>query len=171
MNDVNPYAPSHAELEAAPGTGYELATRSARFGATVVDGLIWVAAMLIPTLLLVPVLLSSRSSPGLGWGAGTVAFFVAMGVAWIALVAINCTLIHRNGQTLGKKALGIRVVCADGQRCSLRRYLFIRSLPLGIVKAIPYLGLLVSLLDSLLIFRETRRCLHDDLANTIVVTT
>ena len=35
---------------------------------------------------------------------------------------------------------------------------------------VPFVGGLVSLVDALLIFRDDRRCLHDEIADTIVVT-
>jgi uncharacterized RDD family membrane protein YckC len=39
----------------------------------------------------------------------------------------------------------------------------------SLLGAIPYVGWLVSLVDPLLIFGKDRRCLHDLIADTIVV--
>ena len=68
-----------------------------------------------------------------------------------------------------KRALDIAIVRTDGSRMGLLRYIFIRVLPVGLLGAIPYVGWLVSLIDPLLIFGKDRRCLHDLIADTIVV--
>ena len=38
-----------------------------------------------------------------------------------------------------------------------------------VMGAVPYLGMIFHLVDSLFIFREDRRCLHDRIAGTRVV--
>ena len=38
-----------------------------------------------------------------------------------------------------------------------------------LIAALPCIGPLFSLVDALTIFRDERRCLHDDMADTIVV--
>jgi hypothetical protein len=43
-----------------------------------------------------------------------------------------------------------------------------RYLPIWIVAMIPLGGLLI-LVDVLMIFRQNHRCLHDDIADTVVV--
>jgi uncharacterized RDD family membrane protein YckC len=65
--------------------------------------------------------------------------------------------------------LGIRVVRRDGSHCGLARIFFARYLPVTLLGAVPFVGGLVSLVDALLIFRDDRRCLHDEIADTIVV--
>jgi len=40
---------------------------------------------------------------------------------------------------------------------------------MGLIGAIPFLGRLVQFIDPLLIFRDSRRCLHDEIADTTVV--
>jgi hypothetical protein len=39
-----------------------------------------------------------------------------------------------------------------------------------VLASIPVIGTIYGLLDVLLIFRASRRCLHDNIADTIVVT-
>ena len=90
-------------------------------------------------------------------------------LVFVGVVVANCVFLHRNGQTLAKKMLGIRVVRRDGSRCGLARIFFIRYLPVTVMGAVPFVGGLVSLVDALLIFRDDRRCLHDEIADTIVV--
>jgi uncharacterized RDD family membrane protein YckC len=66
--------------------------------------------------------------------------------------------------------MGIRVVRTDGTRVGFGRFIFLRWLPVMLLGMIPLLGYVVSLLDVLLIFRENRLCLHDNFADTKVVT-
>jgi len=79
-------------------------------------------------------------------------------------------LVYLYGQTFGKRAMGIRVVRTDGARVAFSRFIFLRWLPIAMIGSIPFVGWIASLLDPLLIFRESRRCLHDDIAGTRVVT-
>ena len=41
--------------------------------------------------------------------------------------------------------------------------------PIAVIGAVPLIGPFLSLLNVALIFRENRRCLHDDFADTAVV--
>ena len=42
--------------------------------------------------------------------------------------------------------------------------------PWGLLGLVPLIGWLFALADALLIFRDSRKCLHDNIADTIVVT-
>ena len=66
-------------------------------------------------------------------------------LAFVALVVWNCVWLHRYGQTVGKRALGIRIVRGNGERASLGRIFGLRYLPMMILGAIPFLGPLVTL--------------------------
>ena len=57
----------------------------------------------------------------------------------------------------------------DGSPCSPLRIIFLRGFVTGLLGAIPFVGGFIALLDPLLIFRDNRRCLHDDIADTTVV--
>ncbi len=87
----------------------------------------------------------------------------------LALTGITAWLVHRNGQTIGKKLVGIKVVRTDSSRATLGRILWLRNVPFWVVSFIPVVGQVVSLVDALLIFRASRQCLHDQVAGTIVV--
>lgn len=86
-----------------------------------------------------------------------------------AYLLVNGYLLHANGQTVGKKALGIKIVRKDGSKAEFSRLIFHRYLLLWIIGLIPFVGALFGLLDPLMIFRKTRYCLHDDIADTVVV--
>ncbi len=142
-----------------------LAGRGRRLGAQLIDWLILIG----PTSL----------------------FFIAMGVAgqfdqkepsslaiagmagsgiwmWTAIIW-NLVLLSRHGQTFGKKMLGIQIRRQDGGQATFGTMVGMRLLINGLICVIPILGAIYALVDVLYIFREDRRCLHDQLAKTMVV--
>jgi uncharacterized RDD family membrane protein YckC len=67
--------------------------------------------------------------------------------------------------------MGIRVVdAATGRLPVLGRQLGLRYGVIWFVSLIPLVGTVVGLVDVLVIFRSDKRCLHDHLAGTKVVT-
>lgn len=102
--------------------------------------------------------------------------------ALLAVVLVQGALAARRGQSLGKMALRMRIVLADGRTAGLLRGFVVRTLPfwailLAVRSILPWriaetvgggLVLLV-LLDSLLILGVSRRCGHDRIAGTHVV--
>jgi uncharacterized RDD family membrane protein YckC len=87
---------------------------------------------------------------------------VAGFVVWLA---ITTKFMMANGQSIGKKACGIKVVRRDGSRASVSRLIWLRNVVNGVLGLIPLYGLI----DALFIFGESRRCLHDHIADTIVI--
>ena len=158
-DDYNPYRPPAAIVD-LPAPASQLASRGQRFGAFVLDNLV-IGVLGIVAAIVLPL---AQDRPQL------MPFAIGLLGAFIVVYAtINLTLIYRHGQTIGKRLLGIRVVRSSGERVSFGRYVFLRVLPIGILSNIPFIGLLFFLLDSLLIFREEHKCLHDDFADTLVV--
>ena len=88
---------------------------------------------------------------------------------FIGLIAWNCVLLARNGQTIGKKASNIRIVRSDGSDAGFARLFFLRMMLFWALNAVPFIGPVFSLVNILFIFREDRRCIHDLLADTMVV--
>lgn len=80
-------------------------------------------------------------------------------------------LLATQGQTIGKWVYGIRVVRTDRSKVGLRRILMLREMPLFVITAIPlpYVSAALMLLDAIFIFRSSRQCLHDQLADTVVI--
>jgi uncharacterized RDD family membrane protein YckC len=170
MNDrafaENPYATPRAELADELVPERVLADRGTRLAAVFLDGIFFGLAAVPMILVLVYV---SR-----GGDASDFDLAAAVGVGLgllllLGLLAWNCVLLARAGQTLAKKMLGIRVVRRDGRHCGLARIFFARYLPVTVLGMVPFVGGLVTLVDALLIFRDDRRCLHDEIADTIVV--
>lgn len=161
----DPYAAPTA-IVADPVLGeMQLADRGIRLVAAIVDGLIYFA-LLMAVAVLLPMAVE-------GGGGGGEAIAMAVGAAatlgFIAVLVVNIVWLHRYGQTIGKRLFGIRIVRGDGTHCSVLRVIFARWLPVALLGAIPLLGYIVTLVDPLMIFRSDYRCLHDLIADTLVV--
>jgi hypothetical protein len=63
----------------------------------------------------------------------------------------------------------IRIVRVDGVATTGWDTIGKRLLPLWLVQMIPVIGSFLGLLDVLFIFRQDRRCLHDMIAGTEVI--
>ena len=100
-------------------------------------------------------------------GPGTTITILAL-IAWCIITA---WLVAANGQSIGKRLVGIKVVRTDGSRASFARIFLLRNVVNGLPNLLPYVGWLYQLIDPLLIYQESRQCLHDRIADTIVVRT
>ena len=160
------YSPPGSDLDAgraAGGQGFELAERGTRLWAITVDGLL-VSIPMLPTLAL-GIYLGLRTqvqamqagvadnSPGgtqmfggdeMLLVLGAIAVLGGLGALGIAIY--QWVLISRTGQSV-----------------------FLRNWVPKLIGSVPYLGMLFSLIDSLFIFRDDRRCIHDHIAGTRVV--
>jgi uncharacterized RDD family membrane protein YckC len=167
-NQPNPYAPPQAEVGDAidRDAGAELASRGARLGAALLDGLI--ASVLIGLPLLVGMNFDAAAA-GNWETAFTPVGWILAGIGSLVYTVITIYLVHKNGQTIAKKIVGIKVVRSDRSRASLGRIFWLRNVVNGIPGAIPYIGNVYGLVDSLFIFGESRQCIHDKIADTIVV--
>jgi uncharacterized RDD family membrane protein YckC len=141
-------------LTAAP----ELARRGSRLAANMVDQFLPIGALIAFALVQEHLIDApgQRAFPWLGL------------LAIAALLVLQAVLVHRTGQSLGKRLVKIRVVRSDGSAVSLARVLFVRTGPIVLVN---YACGLVALADVLFIFGTERRCLHDLIADTKVVST
>jgi uncharacterized RDD family membrane protein YckC len=166
LPSANPYAAPAARVVDVSDEGDQvLADRGTRLGAAIVDGLI-VAGPIILLAILLPAMVAKGSKPNTALlGVVGIGFMVFI----VGVLIVNMILLHRYGQTMAKRLFKIKIVRGDGSRCSLLRIIFARALPMSLLGAIPIAGPLISLLDPLLIFREDYRCLHDHIADTLVI--
>jgi len=75
-------------------------------------------------------------------------------------------LLATSGQTIGKKLLMIRIVSTNGKLPGFLQAVVLRNWLRVVFSFVPFFGLI----DALFIFSDSRRCLHDYLASTRVVT-
>lgn len=165
--EVNPFAPPRSDLEGGARDENEmaLAGRGARLAASLIDA----------TLAVGPLV-----------GGGGLTFWNAerrmrglhlfpeallhiLGVCWLLCIVLQAVLVSTRGQSLGKVWLRIKIVKTDGSRVGFVSGVLLRSWLMSATLLIPYVNVVIALLDSLLIFREDRRCLHDRIAGTKVV--
>jgi uncharacterized RDD family membrane protein YckC len=149
-----PRAPDLASDARSP-----IADPGARLAAVLIDTLLPFAPQLLA--LFAGALLGSgtivRAGSWLGGGL-TVLFFV-----------IDLVLLHRFGQSIGKRVMGLRIVRTSGERASLGRLFWLRTVLPGAIGVVPVIGWAFGLADTLAIFSTDRQTLHDRIADTIVV--
>jgi len=159
------FAPPGARVEDVEVEGGELqlAGRGARLGAALID-------LLVVLALFGAIALVTPWNPWARTGGGVWSPRLPQALAgFAAFVLIHGYLLAKRGQTIGKALLKIRITRPDGARASLGRLLGLRY-GIGYLFAIvPVAAQVWSLADALLIFRQSRRCLHDSIADTIVV--
>lgn len=166
MNDNNPYAPPSAPVSDSQvlDGGQELAGRGTRLAAAIIDGII-LALIVWPYAMSTDYWTRATQDQ-----VGTSELLQLSLVSLIGFLVLHGYLLHKSGQTIGKRLLGIRIVSAsDGQLVSLGKIFGLRYVPIQIAGVIPVVGQILPLLDVLFIFREDRRCLHDFIAGTKVV--
>src|ERR1700722_7115759 len=169
----NLYAPPKSAVKDVGGDEtLESASRAARLAAVIVDnllGFIWFMPAYAKNFATIAQ--QSRGNPAMVWIniAKTGGWFYLGLLGALIVLAIDLTLLARNGQTIGKKLLGIKVVRVDGSPVSLFRVFFLRYVCNTLLTLIPLFGSLYSLVDCLMIFSESRRTVHDRIADTIVI--
>ena len=162
----NPYQPPTTGVlptaPSQPGSGQD-ATRGSRLAATMLDSLLLLSVM-------VP----------MQWAAGVYDNFAAYqkdhlsqvlwGLVGVAIMlSINGYLLATRAQTVGKVALGIKIITTDGKNADFWRIVTRRLLPINVLSFIPVVGAFVPMADCIAIFGKQKRCLHDRLADTRVV--
>lgn len=134
----------------------ELAEAGTRFVANLVDSLVWAVPWFGASLLQ----FLFKDSPI------AVVLMLTGVLAALGLLGYQAYLVSESGQSIGKRMMGIRTVRVDGSRASLGRIIFLRNVVPSLIGS---LCGLFGLIDALFIFGDQRRCLHDMIADTIVV--
>jgi uncharacterized RDD family membrane protein YckC len=162
----NPYAPPRARVRdvAAPSTSLVLAERSSRLGAAIVDGLIFSAMVYLP-MLLGTVLAASLAGGEDAGGALLVLMLGPLLIGFAVWTWLTLKQMGATGQSLAKKYFNIKVVLSDGSPASLGTLIWKRNVLTWLLSIIPLYGII----EVLFIFNDNRQCLHDRMADTIVV--
>lgn len=169
---TNPYAPPQAIVEdiVEPAGEMVLAERLTRLGAAILDNVIVFVAVYAPLMLVI----FGDSYPGSTSDDDGMSPLVIAGAAGalLGLVAwswFTLRYLIRGSQSIAKKLLDIKVVRSDGSRASVGRIIWLRNGVIWLLSMFPGLGAVIALLDVLFIFSESRQCLHDKIADTIVI--
>ena len=163
---TNPYAPPRAAVKDVrdPHATAVPADRGTRLGATMLDGVIFAALVYLP-LFFVGFMAGFSGSRGAEMGPYVAAAGLVTVAGFITWCWFTVKFVRQNGQSIAKRMLGIKVVRCDGTSISLGRIFWLRNILNGFISIVPFYGLI----DALFIFGESRQCLHDKLADTIVV--
>ena len=164
MSENNPFQAPKSDITLDNKTGSKrMATRVERFLASFVDSLIAIA-VIAPFMYQLGYFdyIQTGEPPSFLMLAQSTVF------AFIAYMAIHYYFIQKNGQTIGKKLLKIRIENRDGSVASFNTIIFKRHLFVTAISLIPMIGSLLAIIDVLFIFRKNHYCLHDDVASTQV---
>ncbi|UTV98269.1 RDD family protein [Marinomonas rhizomae] len=144
-------------------TEFENATRGERLGAALIDAL-------IITVVIIPLAYFMGYFENFGEVTPPLNITIVLAIVGFALYfLVNGKLLHTNGQTIGKKFNGIRIVKLDGTKPDIKELLVRRYIPYFGFPYIPYIGSFVNLINLCFIFGKEKRCLHDKIAGTKVV--
>ena len=164
---MNPYAAPQVEfVENGIADNYMnslLASRWARLGASMIDSIILI-------LIIIPIafffLSTTPSLPFWSSLAEMNEWYTTIGFL-IVYFAVNSSFLIKRGQTLGKMAVGIKIV--DAETGEIPNFARTGLLRYGASYIIGQLIPLFGLVDILFIFGKEKRCVHDLMANTKVV--
>lgn len=146
-----------APIQSASNTGSTLAGRGARLGAVILDFLI-MCACLIPAFIAYS-----------GFGSEGLAMLLLL-LCILGLIVAQATFLTKRGQSMGKMIVGIRIVkVSDESLPGFVKTVLLRWLVPGLLSGIPYLGIIFGITNTLFIFRDDRRCIHDLIAETKVI--
>jgi uncharacterized RDD family membrane protein YckC len=154
-----------------PLQALDLASIGRRFLALWLDGLILGMIVMIPAVL---IFLAIGFPLGMFDGGEEAEELLGVGMAIAQLVLTfgimavyilyEGWMLSRDGQTLGKKIMKIKVVTPEGGDVT-RSQAYTRSAIRQLIGIVPCLGLI----DYLVAFGQERTCIHDQVAKTRVV--
>jgi uncharacterized RDD family membrane protein YckC len=169
VNDpnYNPYAaptetPAYDFARPAYGDNYALATLGQRFAGNMIDGLV----LLVPIIMVVIPLGAVEAGDA---DASSTLLLGVGGLLIAALIGVQCFLISTRGQTIGKRLVRTKIVRLDGSDPGFVYGVLLRGLIGQSLGAVPFVGNVYSLVDTLCIFKQDRRTLRDMIAGTRVI--
>jgi uncharacterized RDD family membrane protein YckC len=143
-----------------------------RFGARMIDGLLFMVPMVIVFILFMPNFIRAR---GQALDAPNPIAFAAMGLTFFVVIyAVGCCyevlMLKYKSATVGKIACGLKVIRPDGRSLSWG-VCFGRWFMWNVVTSgIPYLNSVLMLVSSIMLGVDTeKRALHDRVCDTRVI--
>ena len=124
---ANPYAAPIARVTEVRGQDLNRASRMSRLGAVILDGLLFAGPA-----VLAAVIIPAMRSPQRGMSGGQAFVLGLIGLWCVGFAIYQFVQLHRTGQTLGKKIVGVRIVRTDGSRASLGRIFLLRYMVPGL---------------------------------------
>jgi len=162
------FAPPQAQVADLAPDGVVQAERGTRLLAAIVDAIIGGAlGWAVVTATPVKALMASQTAASLDKASSLTPLSLVIGLLVFLLVQ-GWPLVTR-GQTLGKMLFKLRIVRTDGSKVDAWRLHGLRYGVGMLTNLNPIVAMVYGLLDSLLIFRESRKCLHDSIADTQVI--
>ena len=163
--ESNPYqAPESNVTPVSEDINVDLASRWSRLGASIVDTIVMMV-IIFPLMFafgLFETFTQGQEPP----------FIYTLGMGLVSIVAffvINIKFLKDNGQTIGKKVLGIKIVDMAGVKPPVGNHILKRYLAYFTPNYIPVIGGFLSMINVLFVFRKDKRCIHDLIAGTQVV--
>ncbi|MEO8268787.1 MAG: RDD family protein [Aureliella sp.] len=147
--------------------GAGLASRLSRLMAQIIDGFVFFLTPILGVLIAYAGV-NAGFIPAYSTGQPvlqTVILFGIVGFPFLILLIVQLNMIATQGQSIGKLCLFIRVIDNQGNPPGFIRGVVMREFSKVLLVIVP----VVNLIDPLLIFSQTRRCLHDHMAGTTVV--
>ncbi len=162
------FAPPQADVADIASDEVVLAGRGIRFWAAVVDGIL--VACVIWIVFMIPALRTlldeqEKAAAGSLWHWNPLSLIVGL----LVFLAVQGWPLVTRGQTVAKMMFKLRIERTDGSKPEAWRLLGLRY-GVGILMNVnAIVSMIYGLVDSLLIFRESRQCLHDSIAGTRVI--
>jgi len=146
-----------------PNNNETLASRWQRLWASILDT-ITLMVVTLPIMYFTGIfdLLAEGKQPSLVYSLG----IALAGIAFFVL--INYKSLITNGQTIGKKVLGIKIVDLNNT-LPTGKILLTRYVAYFGFAQIPIAGSLINIINILFVFGKEKRCGHDYIAKTKVI--
>ena len=162
--EQNIYSAPQSDVLPETEVSMRLASRWSRLWASLLDTLVMML-IILPVMYFTGVFESISKGEPLGITDNLISTFFGVFV----FLLINGSLLTRYGQTIGKKALRIKIVDLDGSLPTWKKHLGKRYATYFLPGQIPLIGQFFSIINILFIFGKQKRCIHDLAAGTMVV--
>jgi uncharacterized RDD family membrane protein YckC len=134
----------------------------ARWAGNFIDNLVLFGAFFVGALIFAP----RPTGPAPPTDAEVEAALMKLGGLMVVIILVQSGLIASSGQSLGKMAMGTQIANDDdNDPPGFARGVVVRWWLNSVLCFIPF----YALIDVLMIFSEDRRCLHDQIAGTRVI--